>query len=142
MTRREAREQAFEMVFEMGFQNLPIAELTENAVDGRDLQLDDYAVQATGAVQQHLAAIDAVIDVYSTKWKLGRLPKVTLAILRLAICELDFIPEVPEGAVINEAVELAKKYGTEEDASYVNGVLGGYVRKKTGEIPPTQPQAE
>lgn len=135
MTRREAREQAFMLVFETSFQNLPVGELIENAVDGRDLEIDDYALKAATAVQQNQTAIDAIIEQHSTKWKLSRLPRVTLSILRLAVGELCFVEDVPEGAVVNEAVELAKKYGGEEDASYVNGVLGGYIRSKN---PPVQ----
>lgn len=130
MTRREAREQAFALVFEMSFQNLPVKELVEGAVDCRDLEVDDYAVESATAVQLNMAAIDATIEKYSTKWKLSRLPRVTLSILRLAIGEISFVEGVPQSAVINEAVELAKKYGGDEDSSYVNGVLGGYVREK------------
>lgn len=130
MTRRESREQAFALVFAMGFQDLPVQELIEDAADSLDTPIDDYAMAAAAAVQEHLVAIDGIIELHSTKWKLNRLPKVTLAILRLAVGELSFVADVPEGAIINEAVELAKKYGSEEDSSYVNGVLGGYVRKK------------
>ncbi|MEG1942345.1 MAG: transcription antitermination factor NusB [Angelakisella sp.] len=133
MTRRESREQAFALVFEMSFQNLPVKELAEGAADCRDLSVDEYAIDAATAVQRNQAAIDSIIELHSTKWKLGRLPRVTLSILRLAIGELSFMEGVPESAVINEAVELAKKYGGEEDPSYVNGVLGGYVRKKSEE---------
>lgn len=139
MTRREAREQAFALVFEMCFQNLPVKELAENAADSLELAIDDYAIEAAQAVQRNCAAIDRIIEQHSTKWKLGRLPKVTLAVLRLAIGELDFVEGVPEGAVINEAVELAKKYGGEEDSAYVNGVLGGYVRSK-GKEPTPEPE--
>lgn len=131
MTRRESREQAFALVFEMSFQNLPVRELVENAVDCRDLEVDEYAIDAAIAVQRNQGAIDSIIELHSAKWKLARLPRVTLSILRLAIGELSFMEGVPEGAVINEAVELAKKYGGDEDPAYVNGVLGGYVRKKS-----------
>lgn len=130
MTRREAREQAFTLVFETSFQNLPVRELIDNAVEGRDLEIDDYALEAATAVQKNQEAIDAIILQHSTKWKPNRLPRVTLSILRLAVGELSFVEGVPEGAVVNEAVELAKKYGSEEDAAYVNGVLGGYLRSK------------
>lgn len=133
MTRREAREQAFALVFEMSFQNLPVAELAENAADTMELEIDPYAIEAANAVQLNLAAIDDIITKHSTKWKPSRLPRATLAILRLAVGELTFIDGVPEGAAINEAVELAKKYSGDEDPSYVNGVLGGYVREKARE---------
>ena len=134
MKRRESREQAFYLIFQMNFQNLPVIELVETAMetaeDGEQIIYDDYAMGVARAVQMNKEAIDKVIEENSKKWKMNRLPKVTVSILRLAIAELDFMPEVPQGAVINEAVELAKKFGNDEDFAYVNGVLGGYVRKK------------
>ena len=130
MTRREAREQAFALIFQMGFNNLPVEELLEDAADSRDLVADPYAVELAGTVQKNMTAIDAAIDASSKNWRLNRLPKVTAAILRLAVAELDYMENISTATAINEAVELSKKYGDEEDASYVNGVLGGYVRSK------------
>ena len=75
----------------------------------------------------------SAVEQYSKKWKANRLPKVSLAILMLAITEIAYVKDAPVGAVINEAVELAKKYAGPEDASYINGVLGGYVRGTMGE---------
>ena len=128
ITRREAREQAFALIFEMAFQNLPIQDLIDNAVDSRDLEVDEYAVKVAKAVQMNCAQIDSMISEHSKKWKIERLSKVALSILRLAIAEMSFVKEVPEGAVINEAVELAKTFGGEDDPSYINGVLGGFSR--------------
>ncbi len=130
ITRREAREQAFALVFEMIFNDAPVDELIQGAAQCRDITIDPYAVEAAAAVREHQEELDAVIDRFSSKWKVGRLPKVTVSILRLAICEMDYIEGVPVGAVINEAVELAKKYGGDEDPAYVNGVLGGYARSR------------
>jgi N utilization substance protein B len=130
ITRREAREQAFALVFEMIFNDAPVDELIQGAAQCRDITIDPYAVEAATAVREHQEELDAVIDRFSSKWKVGRLPKVTVSILRLAICEMDYIEGVPVGAVINEAVELAKKYGGDEDPAYVNGVLGGYARSR------------
>ena len=65
----------------------------------------------------------------SVGWKVERLPKVSLAILRLALCEIMYIPSIPNGVSINEAVELAKKFSSNEDASFINGILGKYVRE-------------
>ena len=121
MTRREAREQALSMIFEMNFNDNSVDEMVDNALIFRDESVDEYAVQIS-AVEQ-----------YSKKWKANRLPKVSLAILMLAITEIAYVKDAPVGAVINEAVELAKKYAGPEDASYINGVLGGYVRGTMGE---------
>ena len=79
---------------------------------------------------ERLDAIDQVIQKYSIKWNINRLPKVTLAILRLAICEIDGMEDIPVSVTINEAVELAKKFASEDDASFINGLLGAYVHSK------------
>ena len=112
----------------MALQNLPIQDFIDNAVDSRDLEVDEYAVKVAKAVQMNCAQIDSMISEHSKKWKIERLSKVALSILRLAIAEISFVKEVPEGAVINEAVELAKTFGGEDDPSYINGVLGGFSR--------------
>lgn len=81
-----------------------------------------------------LAEIDAEIDRYSEKWKVNRLPKVSLTVLRLAIGEMLYFRDIPVAATINEAVELAKKYSMQEDAAYINGVLGAFAKaNRTGD---------
>lgn len=126
-TRRESREQAFALVFEMTFNDAPVEELVEGAAQCRDISIGDYALEAAKAVRTHWEELDGIIRRFSAKWKLERLPKVTLSVLRLAICEIAFLG-TPTGAVIDEAVELTKKYGGDDDPAYVNGVLGGYAR--------------
>ena len=74
--------------------------------------------------------IDAVIEKYLKGWKIGRLPKVNLAVLRLAVYEIMFEESVPDSAAVNEAVELAKKYSGDDDYSFINGVLGSFLREK------------
>ena len=126
-TRRESREQAFALVFEMIFNDAPVEELVEGAAQCRDISIGDYALEAAKAVRTHWEELDGIIRRFSAKWKLEHLPKVTLSVLRLAICEIAFLG-TPTGAVIDEAVELTKKYGGDDDPAYVNGVLGGYAR--------------
>ena len=126
-TRRESREQAFALVFEMIFNDAPVEELVEGAAQCRDISIGDYALEAAKAVRTHWEELDGIIRRFSAKWKLERLPKVTLSVLRLAICEIAFLG-TPTGAVIDEAVELTKKCGGDDDPAYVNGVLGGYAR--------------
>lgn len=128
-TRRESREQAFALVFEMIFNDAPVEELVEGAAQCRDISIGDYALEAAKAVRTHWEELDGIIRRFSAKWKLERLPKVTLSVLRLAICEIAFLG-TPTGAVIDEAVELTKKYGGDDDPAYVNGVLGGYARSR------------
>ena len=133
MTRREAREQALAMIFEMNFNDNSVDEMVDNALIFRDEAVDEYAVQIAQQVRLHWEDNLSAVEQYSKKWKVNRLPKMTLAILMLAMTELAHIKDAPVGAVINEAVELAKKYAGPEDASYINGVLGGYVRGTMGD---------
>ena len=86
--------------------------------------------------------IDAEISKYLKKWKLERLPKVSLAILRLSAAEILYSKDVPPGVVANEAVNLAKKYATKEDASFINGVLGSLIRARTPQEERSEPEAQ
>ena len=138
MTRREAREQALSMIFEMNFNDNSVDEMVDNALIFRDESVDEYAVQIAQQVRLHWEDNLSAVEQYSKKWKANRLPKVSLAILMLAITEIAYVKDapvddVPVSVAINEAVELAKKYAGPEDASYINGVLGGYVRGTMGE---------
>ena len=133
MTRREAREQALAMIFEMNFNDNSVDEMVDNALIFRDEAVDEYAVQIAQQVRLHWEDNLSAVEQYSKKWKANRLPKMTLAILMLAMTELAYIKDAPVGAVINESVELAKKYAGPEDASYINGVLGGYARGTMGD---------
>ena len=132
-TRREAREQALAMIFEMNFNDNSVDEMVDNALSFRDESVDPYAIQIARQVRLHWEDNLSAVEPYSKKWKAARLPKVSLAILMLAITEIAYVKDAPVGAVINEAVELAKKYAGTEDAAYINGVLGGYVRGTMGE---------
>ncbi len=125
MTRREAREQAFIILFEKIFDNeTSISEIVEIAREAELIKINSFAENILNAVELNFDEIDKIIDANSQDWTLSRLPKVSLAILRLAVAEIKYIDEVPNGVAVNEAVELAKKYGTNEDASFINGVLG------------------
>lgn len=133
MSRREAREQALAMIFEMNFNDNTVGEMVDNALIFRDETVDEYAVAIAEQVRLHWEDNLSAVEQYSKKWKANRLPKVSLAILMMAITEIAYVKDAPVGAIINEAVELAKRYAGPEDASYINGVLGGYVRGTMGE---------
>ena len=125
MTRREAREQAFIILFEKIFDDeSTITEIVATAKQAELIKINSFAENTLNAVEEHFSEIDEIIEANSQDWTLGRLPKVTLAILRLAVAEIKYIDDVPNGVAVNEAVELAKKYGTNEDASFINGILG------------------
>lgn len=128
-SRSAAREEAFLLVFEMSFGDAAAQELADAAAEGRDAAVSGYAVKAAAAVREHWQELDELIDRFSTRWRVGRLPRVTASVLRLAICEMTWLG-VPTGAAIDEAVELTKKYGGDGDPAYVNGVLGGYARSR------------
>ena len=133
MSRREAREQALAMMFEMNFNDNTGGEMGDNALIFREETVDESAVAIAEQVRLHWEDTLSAVEQYSKKWKANRLPKVSLAILMMAITEIAYVKDAPVGAIINEAVELAKRYAGPEDASYINGVLGGYVRGTMGE---------
>ena len=125
MTRSEAREQAFFVLFEKSFcEDLTINEIIENAQEAGLIKINNFAKLLLDTAETNATAIDDIIIENLRGWTIQRLPKVSVAVLRLAVCEIKYVDEVPAGVTVNEAVELIKKYGTAEDASYVNGVLG------------------
>jgi N utilization substance protein B len=129
MTRSEAREQAFIVLFEKIFDNeSTIGQIVENATEAELIKINAFAEALLKSVDENAELIDNTIAEFSKGWSLERLPKVSLAILRLAIGEMKFVEDVPTGVSVNEAVELTKKYGTADDASYVNGVLGAVAK--------------
>ena len=129
MTRTEAREQAFMVLFEKIFNSeSTISEIIAEAQDSELIKINGFAERILIAVEENIEAIDNIITENAQGWTLTRLPRVTLAILRLAVCEIKYLDEVPAGVAVNEAVELAKKYGTNDDAGYINGILGTITR--------------
>ena len=130
MTRHEAREQAFVLVFENIFNpEMTVGEIIDAAGESADIVTpNEFSVSLAETVFENKARADEIIEAYARGWKVTRLAKVSLAILRLAICELMTSADTPQSVIINEAVELAKTYATEKEASYINGILGAYVR--------------
>lgn len=129
MTRSEEREQAFLLVFEQAFNmDTDPDDIIGYAVEARLLEPTTFSTALYKQVYEKLAEIDGVIEKYAIGWKKERLSKVTLSVLRLAICEILFAESIPYGVSVNEAVELAKKYATSDDAAFINGILGAYIR--------------
>ncbi len=133
MTRREAREQAFVLIFERSISHDSTEEIIDAAEWSGEIFIDDFAEKTALGTEQNEASIDELIAGNIRGWTMSRLSKVSLALLRLAIYEFQFDKEVPVSVAINEAVELAKKYGGAEDAPFVNGVLGTIAKKNAGE---------
>lgn len=130
MTRRQAREEAFILIFEKQFNLLEVSEILEIAKEVRDLEPDEYINSVFSGVYENLEAIDTIISENAIGWKINRISKVSLCILRLAIFEIKFVEDIPASVSINEAVELAKKYATKEDASFINGILSTVEKSK------------
>lgn len=136
MSRREIREHIFKLLFLLEFYRKD--ELNEQAqlyMDevesaGRTPQEEQYILEKFHHIEESLGDIDARISENSSGWKISRMNKVDLAILRLAAYEALQDEEIPVGVALNEAVELAKKFGGEDSPSFVNGVLAKLVRQE------------
>lgn len=128
MTRREAREQALCLVFERMFNDESINEIISLAKEARELKPDPFAKLLAQGVCEHIEELDEKIEKYSIGWSKKRLSKVILSILRISIYEIYYMNSIPVSVSINEAVELAKKYGGDGDSAFVNGILGSVSR--------------
>ncbi len=130
MTRRELRENTFKMLFRIEFyeteelpEQMKLFEEENPALKEADLA---YLKQKCDEVISHLEEIDAAVNEASEGWKTSRMGKVDLTLIRLAVYEIRYEDEIPYKVSINEAVELAKKYGTEDSPSFVNGILAKF----------------
>jgi N utilization substance protein B len=131
MNRREIREQIFKLLFRAEF-NQPeeMDEQTAIFFDAEDnvkaLSEADFIKEKLFKVLGQVPELDRMLSEKVEGWDIGRIGKVDLAILRLAIYEIKFDNEIPEGVAINEAVELAKKFGQDNSKAFVNGVLSKF----------------
>ena len=131
MTRREIREQVFKMLFRVEFYNQEemseqIALREDDACNWKEKD-KTYIFEKVEKISEKLEEIDAKINEVSEGWKTGRMGKVDLTLIRLAVYEMLYEEDVPAKVAINEAVELAKQYGTDNSPSFVNGVLAKLV---------------
>ncbi len=124
LTRREEREQAFFLIFEKAFNSeTDFQELYDLALETEIISDSAFVKELSFKTCGNIEEIDPVIEKYCIGWKMNRISKVALAVLRLAICEILYFDDIPVSVSINEAVELCKKYASEEDKSFVNGIL-------------------
>lgn len=132
MGRSELRQHIFKMLFLIEFNGKDeMPEQIELYLDKIEELSDtdrDYIVKKHAAIVEKVEEIDEILNTHTTGWKTTRMNKVDLTILRLAVYEIQWDEDVPAGVAINEAVELAKKYSSEEGPSFVNGVLGKIAR--------------
>ncbi len=102
-------------------------EQTERSMSETDRQFSDRLFEG---VHAHAEEIDGVIESHAKDWSIGRIAKVDLSILRIAVYELLYETGIPEGATVNEAVELVKLFGGEKSAGFVNGILGAIAKER------------
>lgn len=139
--RRRGRELALKAIYSLPDQNLPIEAIVENfwknfrfnddvlgdPLEGNEIpvpaEVRKFADSLILGVAEHVEEVDAAIDQFSTNWSLERMARVDLALLRMAAYELMYNAEVPVSVVINEAIEVGKRYGTADTQSFVNGIL-------------------
>ena len=128
MSRRKSREQAFALLFEKSFNDLPVMDLAEGAQDAREFIIEPFALELAQGAEEKLAELDALIEEHSHKWSHNRISRVALAVLRLAIYEMKYCDETPDSVAINEAVELAKRFCEDKSSGFINGILGSVAR--------------
>ncbi|MBR0596622.1 transcription antitermination factor NusB [Sinanaerobacter chloroacetimidivorans] len=132
MRRTEARELFMQLLFQMDIQNDYSSELKGRFVSEymQDSNQLEYFNQLYAVTSEHLAEIDKKLESCSENWKISRMAKVDLAVLRLSVAEILYMTEVPDSVSINEAVDLAKKFGGEDSGKFINGILGKVVKNK------------
>ena len=143
--RRKARELALSILFEADVGGLgpgaamsnadhtmavllEIWDLSPDEAKKLQAEIEHFGRRLVDSYCRSSEEIDQLIQTYSHEWALDRMPGIDRNILRLALAELKFCPDVPVSAAINEAVELAKEYGGPESGKFVNGILGAFAR--------------
>ena len=126
---REIREQCFAIIFEMSFSEDSYEDILDNAVESRMIAAENYMIEILKYFSEHKDEIDELIKANIRGWTINRLSRVTLSVLRLAVAEMR-ATKTGKSIIINEAVEITKKYALPKEAAFVNGVLGSIVRDK------------
>lgn len=157
MTRSTAREIAIHCSFSLGFSTESADELLGQRLDREEFlawkeedeiykeypnekQLQ-YIQDLVHGVAGHGPELDQYISRHAKNWAFSRIPRTATAIMRVAMYEILYMPEIPKAAAINEAVEIAKKYEDEKVVSFVNGILGAFLREEFPEEASAKPQA-
>ncbi|WP_291632952.1 transcription antitermination factor NusB [Clostridium sp.] len=127
MNRRKSREIAMKLLFEMSINKENYQEIIENFKEHTDVDLNDidmsYITKVLAGIHENGTEIDKNIEKYLIKWKLDRLSKMNLAILRISTYEILFEEDIPGKVSVNEGIELAKKYGEDSSPAFINGIL-------------------
>nr|WP_325296925.1 transcription antitermination factor NusB [uncultured Dysosmobacter sp.] len=149
MVRNTAREIAIHLSYELSFTDKPIDTLLDERLtadafaalaeedalyqEAPNAKQAEYIRRLVRGVDEHAAELDGYIAKYAKGWSFARIPLVASAIMRVCMYEVLYMPDVPNGAAINEAVEIAKKYETPETVKFINGILGSFARQEVSE---------
>lgn len=133
MSRKLAREAAMKLVYQMDINGIESQEVLDSFFENNEEEIDNddkvYIVDCVSGVKQNIEYIDAYIEKYLKGWKMNRISKVDLAIMRLSIYEMTKRQDVPNIVAVNEAIELAKKFSGEKSSVFVNGILGRVIEE-------------
>lgn len=134
MSRRLARETALKILFQVDVGRVPVEEAIVNTLASVDegAEVSGFASELARGAAARLAEIDRLLGMFAVDWPVERMANIDRNILRLAVYELLLVPDVPASVTVNEAVELAKRYGDADSAKFVNGILGNLVRQLSG----------
>lgn len=132
MSRKKAREGLVFLVYQNLFDEDISEEKVKTFIDNFEYKSDEEEYMKSGffELQKNIDTIDKTIDDNLEAWTIERLFRLDLSILRVAVYELLYSNDIPEGVAINEAVEIAKKYGTKDSSKLINGILGTIVRSE------------
>ncbi|MEL4395879.1 transcription antitermination factor NusB [Listeria monocytogenes] len=120
MKRREAREKAFQALFQIELNEMSLDQAIKNIMEDEQ---DDYMEKLVEGVMANKAEIDAIIEPNLDNWRMDRLSKVDLSLLRLSVYEIKYLDDVPNRVSLNESIEIAKIYSDEKSSKFINGVL-------------------
>lgn len=134
--RRKVRETALQVLFQMDLRKKPLSEILSVFKIPLNWKDDDWSffLSLVRGVEQNLPEIERIISAYSLEWPLYRMPTIDRNLLRMAVFEMFYLSDISVGVSINEAVELAKKYSTNDSGKFVNGILGKLARSSETEF--------
>ena len=129
MTRRESRAEAIKLLFELSFDyDRTPEEIMAAAAEEREEKISGFAKDLFLRANENLGDINEKIARCADNWNIDRIDRVTLTVLRIAACEIDYFPEIPVEITVNEAIELARMFGESDSVGFINGVLGKYAK--------------
>lgn len=132
MNRRKSREISMKLLFEMIINKESYEEILKNFRENTDISLEDvdfdYVKNLVEGIEREKEKIDKKIEENLKNWKLSRLSKIDITILRISTYEILFCEDVPNKVAVNEGIELAKKYSSDNSPAFINGVLGNMVK--------------